>query len=83
MVTLLSLAFSLALALTGVAHAQSANEFLQMFGDVVQQEIRQAAQVEWQKLPARETECIDARLREDKSKLGDLINRGAKSSAAR
>ena len=45
MVTLLSVAFSLALALTGVAHAQSANEFLQMFGDVVQQDMRQAAQV--------------------------------------
>ena len=76
MVTLLSLAFSLALALTGVAHAQSANEFSQMFGDVVQQDMRQAAQVEWQRLPARETECIDARLRGDGSKLGDLINRG-------
>jgi hypothetical protein len=65
-----------ALFLSTAAFAQNPNDFLQMFGGVMQQAMRQAAFTEWQKLPPSEFTCVDQRLHQSGGSVNDLINRG-------
>jgi uncharacterized protein len=66
----------LPLLLSESALAQNVNDFLTMFGGVVQQAMRQAAQAEWQRVPPSETTCIDAALQQQGSSVGVLIQNG-------
>jgi uncharacterized protein len=62
--------------LSAGAAAQAPNDFMQMFGGIVQQAIRQAAHAEWQRLPPNETSCIDAALQRQGSSVGVMIENG-------
>ena len=66
----------LQLVLSTTAFAQNVNDFLSLFGGIVQQAVTQAAQSEWRKLPRNEIACIDQALRQDGASVDDLINRG-------
>jgi hypothetical protein len=59
-----------------VTVGQNINDFLRNFGGLVQQAMRQGAQIEWQKLPPGEYTCIDQALDQTNLGVNDLINRG-------
>jgi hypothetical protein len=61
----------LPLFLSTNAIAQNVNDFLQMFGGVMQQAMRQAAQAEWHRLPASELSCLDQSLRQQGASVDD------------
>jgi uncharacterized protein len=58
------------------AAAQVPNDFMRMFGGMVQQAVRQAALAEWQKLPPNETSCLDEALKRQGSSIGTAIQNG-------
>jgi hypothetical protein len=60
----LAFSYSLLLALSTSSFAQNANDFMQMFGGMMQQAMRQAAQSEWRRLPSTEFSCLDQALRQ-------------------
>jgi hypothetical protein len=41
------------------ASSQNANDFMNLFGGIVQQAMSQAAQSEWRKVPPNETACVE------------------------
>jgi hypothetical protein len=60
------------------ALGQNINDFLQMFGGLMQQAMRQAAQAEWAKdLPPSELSCLDQSLRQQGASVDALVGRGA------
>jgi hypothetical protein len=65
------------------ALAQNPSDFMQMFGGVVQQATRQAAQIEWRRLPPPEVACLDQSLRRQGGSVNDLVNRGVLPSDPR
>jgi hypothetical protein len=67
---------SLVLITATTAFGQNVNDFLRSFGGVMQQAMRQAAQVEWQKLPPSEVACMDQGLRQRGGSVNNVINRG-------
>lgn len=65
------------------ASAQNINDFINMFGGMVQQAMRQAAQSEWRRLPPNESACLDQSLRQQGASVDDLISRGVLPSDLR
>jgi hypothetical protein len=63
--------------------AQTPNDFLRMFGGIVQQQIYKMADAEWRKLPPAEASCIDQALRRDGSNTENMIQRGVLPSDPR
>jgi predicted aspartyl protease/peptidoglycan hydrolase-like protein with peptidoglycan-binding domain len=64
------------LALCSTVSAQNANNFIQLFGGMMQQAARQAALAEWQRLPQPETLCMDNALRRIGYSVGVMIQHG-------
>ena len=58
------------------AFAQNAPNYMRMFGGVIQQAARQAAQNEWQGLPPNEASCLDEALRRQGYSVGVMIQNG-------
>ena len=56
--------------------AQVPNEFIQMFGAMMQSALVQAVRTEWAKLPENERVCIDQALRAQGASLEGAIQRG-------
>ena len=63
--------------------AQSPNDFMRMFGGIVQQGMIQAAISEWRKLSSNEITCIDQSLRQQDLSVDALANRGVYPSDPR
>jgi hypothetical protein len=76
-------AFLLALGHGAPARAQAPNDFIQLFGGVVRQAMRQAAQAEWQRLPTWEISCLNENLRSQGSSVPVLVSRGVSPSDPR
>jgi hypothetical protein len=66
----------LLLLLSATAFAQNPNDFLRMFGGIMQQGMIQAAQSEWRRLSPDERACLDQSLRQQGASVDALINRG-------
>ena len=66
----------LPLALSTEASAQDVNDFLNLFGGIIQQGMIQAVQSEWRRLPPTELSCLDQTLRQQGASVDALINRG-------
>jgi hypothetical protein len=73
----------LQLILSSSAFAQNANDFLNLFGGVMQQAMRQAAQSEWRRLAPSELSCLDQGLREEGASVDALVSRGVLPSDPR
>ena len=58
----LAFSYGLLLALSTAPFAQNANDFMQMFGGMMQQAMRQAAQSEWRRVSPSELSCLDQTL---------------------
>jgi hypothetical protein len=58
------------------AYAQNANDFINIFGGLVQMGIRQAAQSQWQRLSDNEVACIDQQLENRGMSVDAMIERG-------
>ncbi len=71
------------LFLSTSAFAQNANDYINIFRGVVQGAMRQAAQLEWRKLPPNEIACLDQQSRNQGASIDDLINRGVMPSDPR
>ena len=65
------------------AAAQNPNDFMRMFGGIVQQAMRQAAMAEWQRLPPAEFACLDQSLRQQGASAEALAARGVAPSDQR
>ncbi len=79
----LALLCVLPLVLSTSAFAQDVNDFLKLFGGMMQQAMRQAAQSEWRRLPPSELSCLDQALREHGVNVDALIDRGVVPSDPR
>ncbi len=73
----------LPLVLSTSAFAQNVNDFVNLFGGMMQQAMRPAAQSEWRRLPPPELSCLDQALREQGASIDALINRGVMPSDPR
>jgi len=73
----------LMLFLSTGAFAQNANDFIRMFGGIVQQALIQAARLEWHRLPPNELSCIDQGLRHQGATVDALASRGVLPSDQR
>jgi hypothetical protein len=58
------------------ASAQNANNFMNLFGGIMQAAIMQAALAEWQKLPPAELSCIDETLQQRGLSVRSLMQQG-------
>lgn len=65
------------------AGAQNANDFMRMFGGIVQQAMIQAAYAEWRRLPPNELSCLDQGLHQQGASVDALANRGVMPSDPR
>jgi uncharacterized protein len=63
------------------AFAQNINDFVRIFGGIIQQAGQQAALSEWQQLPPVELTCVDQNLRQQGASVAALVNRGVLPSA--
>jgi hypothetical protein len=76
-------AAGLSMAMSSSGSAQTPNDFLRMFGGIVQQQIYKLADAEWRKLPPAEASCIDQALRREGSNTENMIQRGVLPSDPR
>ena len=71
------------LVLSKSAYAQNLNDFVRMFGGVIQQGMIQAAQSQWQRMPPNELSCLDQALRKQGISIDALVSRGIAPSDPR
>lgn len=77
------LCISALLSLSGNTFAQSPNDFLRLFGGIIQESMVQQAQKEWRALPPTEISCLDQSLLRQGSSVAILINHGVLPSDPR
>ena len=79
----LRLPLRLQLILSTGAFAQNPNDFLNLFGAMMQQGMRQSAQTEWRKLSQTELSCLGRELKSQETSIDALINSGVMPSDPR
>lgn len=62
-----------ALSISNQARAQTAGGIMNMFTNIMGAAIVNNARIEWSKVPANETTCIDQELRQQGTSVGGLI----------
>ena len=67
----------------GEASSQNINNFMNLFGGMMQQAVIQAAQSEWRKIPPNEIGCIEQGLVQQGTNVQTLIQRGVTPSDPR
>src|SRR5438034_11702213 len=65
-----------AVSISNEARAQTPGGIMNMFTNIMGAAIVNTARIEWSKVPANETACIDQELRQQGSSVGGLIQNG-------
>ena len=67
----------------GAASSQNINNFMNLFGGIMQQAMIQAVRLEWSKIPATEIVCIDQALGQQGANVETLVRQGITPSDMR